>query len=83
MKKIRCYLGFHNTFKHMTIKHLKAVIEVCHDCRKLFIKGEKTMKTNCVFCDSQIDMEKDKYSVGESMGEYWCEECLSTGSDER
>lgn len=41
------------------------------------------MKTNCVYCDSIIDTEKDKYSVGESLGEYWCEECLSTGSDER
>lgn len=45
-------------------------------------RGEN-MKTNCVYCDSKIDTEKDKYSVGESLGEYWCEECLSTGSDER
>lgn len=41
------------------------------------------MKTNCVYCDSKIDTEKDNYVVGESLGEYWCEECTHTGSDER
>lgn len=41
------------------------------------------MKVECVYCDSIIDTEKDKYVVGESLGEYWCEECVSTGSYER
>lgn len=41
------------------------------------------MKTNCVNCDADIYTEKDLYVVGESLGEYWCENCMSTGSDER
>lgn len=41
------------------------------------------MNVNCVYCDSEINTDMDLYVVGESLGEYWCEECMSTGSDER
>lgn len=30
---------------------------------------------DCVMCGKEIDTEKDGYNVGESLGEYWCEEC--------
>lgn len=40
------------------------------------------MKENCIYCDSNINTEKDHYIVGESLGEYWCEDCISTGSNE-
>lgn len=36
----------------------------------------------CVNCDKFIDIDRDVYVVGASLGEYWCQECMDTGSDE-
>lgn len=40
-------------------------------------------KAICVSCDTSIDTDNDLFVYGESLGEYWCEACMSTGSDER
>ncbi|WNS74268.1 hypothetical protein RRV45_15260 [Bacillus sp. DTU_2020_1000418_1_SI_GHA_SEK_038] len=30
----------------------------------------------CVACNKKIDLETNEYKVGESLGEYWCKECV-------
>lgn len=30
----------------------------------------------CVMCDKEIDTDKEKFEVGESLGEYWCNTCV-------
>ena len=30
-----------------------------------------------------MKVRDENYIVGESLGEYWCEECTNTGTDER
>ncbi len=33
---------------------------------------------DCVMCNKEINTDKEQYSVGESLGEYWCEKCVET-----
>lgn len=39
------------------------------------------LKQNCVMCDKAIDLETDEYETGESLGEYWCGECVESVSE--
>ena len=41
------------------------------------------MLVNCVNCDKEIGLDVDNHVVGESIEEYWCQDCTHTGSDER
>lgn len=43
---------------------------------------DSTIK-KCVMCSRDMDIDKEPYEVGESLGEYWCEDCAhATGRDE-
>jgi hypothetical protein len=38
---------------------------------------------DCVVCDKEILTEKERYSVGESLGEYWCKKCVEAENRDR
>lgn len=40
------------------------------------------MEICCVYCGKKLDTDEDEYRVGESLGEYWCDECSYYDPDE-